>query len=158
MTIQYFKLKPKKNCVNFKLIANFQRSIIISLEKKLNSLGKFTFEIGQRENLWFSFEFKNLNSYFKWTLMDTFHHIPYCSHEKSSFLRFQRQKKQKRIFSSVLFQHLLLQRASMTSLLTHTVAHFTRLYFRSKTNNHPLKKFLILVVSCVEVVKNWTSF
>ena len=36
---------------------------------------------------------------------------------------------------------------SMTSLLTHTVAHSTRPSFRPKINNHPLKKFLILAVS-----------
>ena len=37
---------------------------------------------------------------------------------------------------------------SMTSLLTHTVAHSTRHSFRPKTNNQPLKKFLSLAVSC----------
>ena len=31
---------------------------------------------------------------------------------------------------------------SMTSLLTHTVAHSTRPSIRLKTNNQPLKKFL----------------
>ena len=36
---------------------------------------------------------------------------------------------------------------SMTSLLTHTVAHSTRPSFRLKTNNQPLKKFLSLAVS-----------
>ena len=30
---------------------------------------------------------------------------------------------------------------SMTSLLTHNVAHFTRPSFRPKTNNQPIKKF-----------------
>ena len=29
---------------------------------------------------------------------------------------------------------------SMTTLLMHTVAHFTRHSFRPKTNNHPIKK------------------
>ena len=43
---------------------------------------------------------------------------------------------------------------SMTSLLTHTVAHFTRPSFRPKTNNQPIKKFLSLAVSWVKVVKN----
>ena len=43
---------------------------------------------------------------------------------------------------------------SMTSLLTHTVAHSTRPSFRLKTNNQPLKKFLSLAVSWVKVVKN----
>ena len=53
--------------------------------------------------------------------------------------------------------HSLIVRAtscSMTSLLTHTVAHSTRSSFRPKTNNQPLKKFLSLVVSWVKVVKN----
>ena len=36
---------------------------------------------------------------------------------------------------------------SMTSLLTHTVAHSTRPSFMPKANNQPLKKFLSLVVS-----------
>ena len=43
---------------------------------------------------------------------------------------------------------------SMTSLLTHTVTHFTRHSFRPKYNNHPIKKFLSLAVSWVKVVKN----
>ena len=43
---------------------------------------------------------------------------------------------------------------SMTSLLTHTVAHSTRLSFRPKTNNQSIKKFLSLVVNWVKVVKN----
>jgi hypothetical protein len=33
---------------------------------------------------------------------------------------------------------------SMTTLLTHTVAHSTKSSFRPKTNNQPLKKFLSL--------------
>ena len=53
---------------------------------------------------------------------------------------------------------IMLKNISMTSLLTHTVAHSTRPSFRSKTNNQPLKKFLSLVFSWVKVVKNWTSF
>ena len=36
---------------------------------------------------------------------------------------------------------------SMTTLLTHTVAHSTKPTFRSKTNNQPLKKFLSLALS-----------
>ena len=43
---------------------------------------------------------------------------------------------------------------SMTSLLTHIVAHSTRPSFRPKINNQPLKKFLSLAVSWVKVVKN----
>ena len=36
---------------------------------------------------------------------------------------------------------------SMTSLLMHTVAHFTRPSFRPKINKQPIKKFLSLAVS-----------
>ena len=36
---------------------------------------------------------------------------------------------------------------SMTTLLTHTVAHFTKPSFMTKTNNQPLKKFLSLSLS-----------
>ena len=36
---------------------------------------------------------------------------------------------------------------SMTSLLTHNVAHSTRYSFRPKTNNQPIKKFLSLAFS-----------
>ena len=43
---------------------------------------------------------------------------------------------------------------SMTSLLTHTVAHSTRPSFRPKPTISPLKTFLSLVVSWVKVVKN----
>ena len=43
---------------------------------------------------------------------------------------------------------------SMTSLLSHTVAHSTRPSLRPKTNYQPLKKFLSLAVSWVKVVKN----
>jgi hypothetical protein len=43
---------------------------------------------------------------------------------------------------------------SMTSFLTHTVAHSTRPSFRPKIYNQPLKKFLSLAVSWVKVVKN----
>ena len=49
---------------------------------------------------------------------------------------------------------------SMTSLLTHTVAHSTRLSFRPKTNNQPIKKFLILAVSWLKlskIAKFWLS-
>ena len=38
----------------------------------------------------------------------------------------------------------------MTSLLTHTVAHYTRHFFRLKTDNQPLKKFLSLAVTLFE--------
>ena len=37
--------------------------------------------------------------------------------------------------------------SSMTTLLTHTVAHSTKPSFRPKTNNQPLKKFLSLALS-----------
>ena len=43
---------------------------------------------------------------------------------------------------------------SMTTLLTHTVAHSTKPSFRPKTNNQPLKKFLNLALSWGKVVKN----
>ena len=42
---------------------------------------------------------------------------------------------------------------SMNSLLTHTVAHSTRPFFRPKTNNQPLKKFLSLAFSWVKLSK-----
>ena len=45
-------------------------------------------------------------------------------------------------------------RFSVTSLLTHTLAHSTRPSFRLSSNNQPLKKFLSLAVSWVKVVKN----
>ena len=48
--------------------------------------------------------------------------------------------------------------ASMTQLLTHSVAHSTKPSSRPKTNNQSIKKFLSLAVSCVKVVKNWLSF
>ena len=35
---------------------------------------------------------------------------------------------------------------SMTTLLTHTVAHSTKPSFKPKTNNQPLKKFLSLAL------------
>ena len=68
-----------------------------------------------------------------------------------SFLSWRNSKKSKRACSSIRY-------ISMTSLLTHNVAHSTRHSFRPKTNNQPLKKFLSLAFSCVKVVKNWTSF
>ena len=37
--------------------------------------------------------------------------------------------------------------SSMTQLLTHTVAHSTRPFFRPKTNNQPTKKFLSFAVT-----------
>ena len=43
---------------------------------------------------------------------------------------------------------------SMTTLLTHTVAHSTKPSFMPKTNNQPLKKFLSLLLSWAKVVKN----
>ena len=36
---------------------------------------------------------------------------------------------------------------SMTQLLTHTVAHSTRPFFRPKINNQPTKKFLSLEIT-----------
>ena len=44
--------------------------------------------------------------------------------------------------------------SSMTSLLTHNVAHSTGHSFRPKINNQPLKKFLSLAFSWVKVIKN----
>ena len=41
---------------------------------------------------------------------------------------------------------------SMTSLLTHTVAHSTRPSFMPKANNQPLKKFVSLSVSWVNFI------
>ena len=38
-------------------------------------------------------------------------------------------------------------KVSMTTLLTHTVAHSTKPSFMPKTNNQPLKKFLSLSLS-----------
>ena len=43
---------------------------------------------------------------------------------------------------------------SMTTLLTHTVAHSTKPFSRPKTNNQPPKKFLSLSLSWTKVVKN----
>ena len=43
--------------------------------------------------------------------------------------------------------YFTLECISMTTVLTHTVAHFTKPSFRSKTNNQPLKKFLSLALS-----------
>ena len=43
---------------------------------------------------------------------------------------------------------------SMTSLLTHTVAHSTRPFYRPKVNNQPLEKLLCFAFSLVKVVKN----
>ena len=47
---------------------------------------------------------------------------------------------------------------SMTQLLIQSVALSTRPSFRAKTNNQSIKKFLILVVNWVKVVKKWESF
>ena len=44
--------------------------------------------------------------------------------------------------------------ASMTTFLTHTVAHSTKRSFMPKTNNQPPKKALSLALSWTEVVKN----
>ena len=57
-----------------------------------------------------------------------------------------------------LLIYLTVTAISMTTLLTHTVAHSTKPSFRPKTNNQPLKKFLSLALSWAKVVKNWTSF
>ena len=46
------------------------------------------------------------------------------------------------------------EQASMTSLLTNTVAHSTRHSYRPKINNQPLKKFLSLALFFDEK-KNW---
>ena len=47
---------------------------------------------------------------------------------------------------------------SMTSLLTHTVAHSTRPSFRPKTNYQPLKKFLSLAIFYVKNYPNLSTF
>ena len=44
-------------------------------------------------------------------------------------------------------------KVSMTTLLTHTVAHSTKPSFMPKTNNQPPKKFLSVVLSWAKVVK-----
>ena len=80
----------------FKLVANFQKSIIISLEKKISFLGKFS--NWTEAKLVTQFELKLLNSYSRPILMDTFHHILYCSHEKSQLFKISKAKKAKRIF------------------------------------------------------------
>ena len=54
-------------------------------------------------------------------------------------------------------QFLWLLHSSMTTLLTHTVAHSTKPSFMPKANNQPPKKFLSLALSWTKVVKNWTS-
>ena len=43
--------------------------------------------------------------------------------------------------------------SSMTTLLTQAVAHSTRPFFRPKTDNQPLKKFLSLSVNWVKVIE-----
>ena len=59
-----------------------------------------------------------------------------------------KQKKSKGIKKPKVPDHSVEDiKGSMTSLLTHTVAHSTRPSFRLKTNNQPLKKFLSLAVS-----------
>ena len=47
----------------------------------------------------------------------------------------------------------VLNKVSMTTLLTHTVAHSTKPSFMPKTNNQPPKMFLSLALSCTKVVK-----
>ena len=55
------------------------------------------------------------------------------------------------VTGQICLQQLLV---SKTTLLIHTVAHSTRHFFRPKTKNHPIKKFLSPTVSWVKVVKN----
>ena len=60
-------------------------------------------------------------------------------------------------WNSNLESYLLCMTNSMTSLLTHIVAHSTtstRPFYRPKINHQHLKKFLSLAVSWVKVVKN----
>ena len=59
---------------------------------------------------------------------------------------------------NLIFMILPSKTISMTTLLTHTVAHSTKPSFRPKANNQPLKKFLSLALSWTKGVKNWTSF
>ena len=44
-------------------------------------------------------------------------------------------------------ERVQMHQVSMTTLLTHTVAHSTQPSFRPQTNNQPLKKFLSLALS-----------
>ena len=46
-----------------------------------------------------------------------------------------------------IFKTIPANQVSMTTLLTHTVAHSTRHSFRPKTNSHPIKKLLSLEVT-----------
>ena len=52
----------------------------------------------------------------------------------------------------ICYESIVRIRVSMTSLLTHSVAHSTRPSFRPKINNQPLKKFLSLALSWTKVV------
>ena len=71
------------------------------------------------------------------------------------FCQFLLQRKMKSTLNKQSYKDLtLFMIISMTSLLTHNVAHSTRHSFRPKTNNQPIKKFLSLAVSWVKVVKN----
>ena len=53
------------------------------------------------------------------------------------------QMKNETYLNSILYHTTF----SMTTLLTHTVAHSTKPSFMSKTNNQPPKKFLSLALS-----------
>ena len=70
----------------------------------------------------------------------------------------QRTTVENRRLPAKYARNFLLNRTnlSMTTLLTHTVAHSTKPSFRPKTNNQPLKMFLSLALSRAKVVKNWT--
>jgi hypothetical protein len=58
--------------------------------------------------------------------------------------RSRQSNEGKEFCTTVCFTYTL---GSMTTLLTHTVAHSTKSSFRPKTNNQPLKKFLSLALS-----------
>ena len=60
------------------------------------------------------------------------------------------------VWIKLVLNHIqnLVRCISMTTLLTHTVAHSTKSSFMPKTNNQLPKKFLSLAPSCAKVVKN----
>ena len=70
-----------------------------------------------------------------YTIKRNYSHFHACAVKQSNSRQFFVPKK------------ITLQSLSMTSLLTHDVAHSTRHSFRPKTNNQPFKKFLSLAFS-----------
>ena len=80
--------------------------------------------------------------------------VPYdCKNEGLNILSYRSYNRMVRVRDLQIIQSTIIY-ISMTSLLTHTVAHSTRHSYRPKVNNQPLKKFLRLAVSCVKVVRN----